>query len=430
MDDLRRTGLRLTEEERGMLHGEQGPAVQRAIEIVVALGRIYGASHLVPVASVQVAGVSYKNLGEAGLSFLLAWADQGARVRVPTTLNPAGMDTARWRVLGFPEGFARQQERVIEAYARMGIRATCTCTPYLVGNEPSFGQHVAWAESSAVCFVNSVLGARTNREGGPSALAAAICGRTAAYGLHLDQGRRARFRVEVRCQLRTLSDWGVLGYIVGQQVRDAVPYFALSEQQPALPEPDAPGTDIGVDRLKALGAGLAASGAVALYHVHGITPEARRGDVIAQDAERIVVDDLESGYRALNGRARHIDLVSIGCPHASPRELREIARAVSGQHLQAALWVTTARETRERMVAEVSAIEAAGGQVVADTCMIVAPIERLGFRVLATNSAKMATYAPSHSGLQVRIGDLEQCVEAAVTGSWPAAKASPRRHPT
>jgi predicted aconitase len=411
----------LTPEEKGMLHGEQGPAVKRAMEIVVALGKIYGAPHFVPVASVQVSGVSYKNLGEAGLAFLQEWADQGAQVRVPTTLNPAGIDTARWRLLGFDERFAQQQGRVIEAYARMGIRATCTCTPYLVGNLPSFGQHIAWAESSAVCFANSVLGARTNREGGPSALAAAICGRTAAYGLHLDQGRRARFRVEVKCLLHTPSDWGVLGYTVGRQIRDAVPYFALGNQQCALPEPDALGNDLCADQLKALGAGLAASGAVALYHVGGVTPEARQGDVVVDDAQRLVVDDLAAGYEALNSETRYVDLVSVGCPHASPRELQEIARAVSGRQVRAALWVTTARETREHMQREVSAIEDAGGQVVADTCMIVAPIEELGFRVLATNSAKMATYAPSHSGVQVRLGSLEQCVEAAVTGLWPSA---------
>jgi predicted aconitase len=426
MHDLRRMEIRLTEEERGLLYGEQGPAVQRAMEIV---GTIYGASHLVPVASVQVAGVSFKNLGQAGLSFLQEWADQGALVRVPTTLNPAGIDGARWRVLGFPEEFARQQERVIEVYARMGIRSTCTCTPYLVANQPSLGQHVAWAESSAVCFANSVLGARTNREGGPSALAAGICGRTAAYGLHLDRERRARFRIEVRCPLRTLSDWGVLGYMVGRQVRSAVPYFALRAEQPALPDLGALATGPSADWLKALGAGLAASGAVALYHVHGVTPEARQDDMVAPDAEQLVVEGLEGGYEALSSSAQQIDLVSIGCPHASPSELREIARAVSGRHLHAALWVTTARETREQMPEEVAAIEAAGGQVVADTCMIVAPMEELGFRVLATNSAKMATYAPSHSGLQVRIGNLEQCIEAAATGWWPSATTGSRRHP-
>ncbi len=411
-----------------MLRGEQGPAVQRAMEIVVALGTIYGAPRLVPVASAQVAGVSFKNLGEAGLSFLEEWADQGAQVRVPTTLNPAGIDTARWEVLGFPEQFARQQERVIHAYARMGIRTTCTCTPYSVGNRPSFGQHVAWAESSAVCFANSVLGARTNREGGPSALAAAICGRTAAYGLHLDHERRARFRVEVRCPLDTFSDWGVLGYVVGRQVRSAVPYLALCGSHHELPELDAHASGPGADPLKALGAGLAASGAVGLYHVEGITPEARRGGVLAHDAEELVVDGLQGAYDALNGTAQRVDLVSIGCPHASPWELIETARAVSGRRVRAALWITTARETRDQMADEVAAIEAAGGQVVADTCMVVAPMEELGFRVLATNSAKMAAYAPSHSGLQVRLGDLRQCIEAAVTGLWPADSAHWGRH--
>lgn len=421
---------RLTREEERMLHGEQGPAVRRAMEIVVALGRIYGASHLVPVASVQVSGVSFKNLGEAGLAFLQEWADEGAQVRVPTTLNPAGIDSARWSSLGFDERFAQQQDRVIEAYARMGVRTTCTCTPYLVGNLPSFGEHIAWGESSAVCFANSVLGARTNREGGPSALAAAICGRTAAYGLHLDQGRRARFLVDVRCPLHTLSDWGVLGSIVGRQVRDAVPYFDLGDQQCAPPNPELLDDDACADQLKALGAGLAASGAVALYHVAGVTPEARQSDVLADSVQRVVVDDLADGYTALNSETRHIDLVSVGCPHASPRELAQIARAVSGRHLAADLWVTTARETRDRAQRDVSVIEAAGGQVVADTCMIVAPVETLGFGTLATNSAKMATYAPAHSGVRVRLGSLEQCIQAAVTGVWPSTGTDARQLPT
>jgi predicted aconitase len=417
----------LTREEEGMLHGEQGPAVRRAMEIVVALGKIYGAPYLVPVASVQVSGVSYKNLGSAGLAFLQEWADQGAQARVPTTLNPAGIDIVRWSSLGFDEHFAQQQGRVIEAYARMGIRTTCTCTPYLVGNLPSFGEHVAWGESSAVCFANSVLGARTNREGGPSALAAAICGRTAAYGFHLDQRRRATSRVDVRCPLRTLADWSVLGTIVGRQVRDAVPYFDLGDQQCAPPNLDALGDDLCADQLKALGAGLAASGAVALYHVRDVTPEARQGDVVDDDARRIVIDDLADGYAALDRGPRHVDLVSVGCPHASFRELEQIACAVSGQHLRAALWITTARETRERMQREVAAIEAAGGQVVADTCMIVAPIEELGFQVLATNSAKMATYAPAHSGVQVRLGSMEQCIQAAVSGLWSSTGTEARK---
>ena len=394
-----------------MLAGEHGPALQKAMEIIVALGTIYGAAELVPVTSVQVAGVSYKNLGQAGLDFLREWAAQGARVRVSTTLNPAGMDLHAWRELGIPQTFARQQLAVVEAYRAMGISPTCSCTPYLVGNVPGFGEHVAWAESSAVSFANSVLGARTNREGGPSALAAALTGRTAAYGLHLDENRRARYLVDVRCPLRSEADFGALGYLVGKMVRNAVSYFRLptppSPQPPTLP-------------LKTLGAAMAASGAVALYHVEGVTPEAQRGEILAPDAERVLIEDLSPAYAALNAPVEQIDLVSIGCPHASLDEIAGVARAVDGRRLQAALWITTARQIKEQAVKTgyVATIEAAGGRVVADTCLVVAPMDALGFHTLATNSAKMAFYAPSHSGLQVRFGPLEQCLDAALTGRW------------
>ena len=239
--------LELSAEERSMLAGDLGPGVRKAMEIIVTLGRIYDARRLVPVGSVQVAGVSYRNLGEAGLEFLREWADQGARVRVSATLNPAGMDLRAWRELGFSESFARRQLAVIEAYRRLGVRTTCTCTPYLVGNVPRLGEHVAWAESSAVSYANSVLGARTNREGGPSALAAAITGRTAAYGLHLDENRRAALRVLVRCPVRTLSDFGALGHLVGRAARNRVPYFVGLE-----------GACSDVE-LKTLGAAMAAS---------------------------------------------------------------------------------------------------------------------------------------------------------------------------
>ena len=167
--------MQLTPLEEAMLAGAEGPAVRRAMQIVVTLGRIYEAERLLPVASVQVAGVSYRNLGEAGLEFVSDWAAEGAQVRVPTTLNPAGTDLRDWQRLGFTREFATQQIKVIAAYARMGIETTCTCTPYYVGNVPPYGAHLAWSESSAVCYANAVLGARTNREGGPSALAAAIC---------------------------------------------------------------------------------------------------------------------------------------------------------------------------------------------------------------------------------------------------------------
>jgi predicted aconitase len=416
------TGLVLTEEEQAMWSGEAGPGVQKAMEIVVALGQIYGAPSLVAVASVQVSGVSYKNLGDAGLEFLEEWAAQGARARVPTTLNPAGMELVAWRELGFSELFAQRQQAVIAAYTSLGINPTCTCTPYLVGYEPEFGAHLAWAESSAVSYANSVLGARTNREGGPSALAAAITGRTACYGLHLDQHRQPTAVVDVRCPLTSEADLGAQGYLVGQRVKNGVPYFA---DRGLIDWAAAP---MGTWGLKTLGAAMAASGAVAVYHVEGVTPEAQAGLVLPTDTPTIRIDNLAPAYEQLNGPSEVVDLVSLGCPHASLGEMEAIASYLDGRRARTALWITTARATRDAAEAAglVARIEASGGRVVPDTCMVVAPVADLGYRALATNSAKMAFYTPSHSGLSVRFGPMEQCLEAATTGRWPLPPAGKR----
>ena len=445
--------MRLTVEERAMLAGEYGPGVRKAMEILNALGTIYGADDMVPIASAQVAGVSYKNLGDAGLEFLVDWAAQGARVCVPTTLNPAGLDLARWQELGFAADFAERQARVLQAFAEMGIRTTCTCTPYFIGNLPARGEHIAWAESSAVSFANSVLGARTNREGGPSALAAAIAGRTPRYGLHLEDNRRAGLVVEVHCPVRSSADLGALGTLVGQAARNRVPYFrglslpipevssldfANWGLQPAQPgkqdsQPRARSSALAeaVDLLKALGAAMAASGAVALYHVEGITPEADEPGIIAPNAETLVILDLAEGYRLLNrsvsgsqvpqfAEDRRVDLVWIGCPHASLHELAQVIELLGGRTLRAALWVTMARQVRDQaqQAGLVQALEALGGRVIADTCLVVAPVKELGFRRMATPSGNGAYYAPSHAGLAVHYGPLEACIEVAVSGEW------------
>jgi predicted aconitase len=419
--------MNLTDEEQAMLAGASGPGVQKAMEILTALGRIYGADDLVPVTSVQVAGVSYKNLGDAGLEFLADWAQQGARVRVPTTLNPAGLDLERWQALGFDADFAAKQARVIQAFVAMGIRPTCTCTPYYVGNLPAQGDHVAWSESSAVSFANSVLGARTNREGGPSALAAAIAGRTARYGLHLAHNRRAQLVADVRCPVASPSDFGALGALVGKIARNRVVYFkfrapsAASRVGAESQEAQAGARLSQHTALKSLGAAMAASGAVALYHVEGVTPEADRPGIIAPGAETLVVESLADGYAMLDsGGTEDVDLVWIGCPHASPAELAQVVELLAGRRVRARLWVTMARASRAEaaQTGTVAALEALGGQVVADTCLVVAPVKELGFHRMATPSAKGAYYAQSQSGLAVRYGSVEACIEAAVTGRW------------
>lgn len=407
--------MRLTADERAMLDGREGAAVRRAMEIVTTLGRIYDADRLVPVESVQVAGVSYRNLGEAGLEFLREFADQGARVRVPTTLNPAGMDLRAWQEMGISEAFARKQLDVLDAYTRMGITPTCTCTPYLVGNVPARGAHVAWSESSAVCYANSVLGARTNREGGPSALAAAICGCTAAYGLHEDAGRLPTHRVRVTAPVREPWEYAALGYLVGAQVGGGVPWFN------GLDADALTGSDAARDALKLMGAALGSSGAVALFHVAGVTPEAREGNVACPDGvPEIEISSLQGARDALNADVDAIDLVVIGCPHASLEELAAVAEGVRGRRLTAALWVTTARAIRDEAArrGHVRAIVEAGGRVVCDGCVVVAPMGELPYRTLATNSAKMAAYALPHAGLRVRFGPLEACLRAAIRGRW------------
>ncbi|MHB9032968.1 MAG: aconitase X [Anaerolineae bacterium] len=415
--------LHLTNEEQDMLAGGQGPAVKRAMEIVTTLGRIYEAEELVPVASVQVAGVSYRNLGDAGLEFLQDWAKAGARVRVQTTLNPSGMDHTQWQRQGFSAAYAGKQAQVLTAYQAMGIELTCTCTPYLVGNVPGYGQHLAWSESSAVAYANAVLGARTNREGGPSALAAAICGRTAKFGLQLSEHRLTTHRVQVRCPVQEIHEYAALGYLVGKQVGDGIPYFTglklpaieLDDSGTAKPTPGEG------DVLKMLGAALASSGAVALYHIEGVTPEARlQPDLVRADAKTIVIDSLQNALNLLNKPVERIDLVVIGCPHASLSEIEQIARFLHGKKLKSDLWVTTARATRAQAALHgwVETIEEAGGLVTADACVVVAPMPELRYRTLATNSAKMASYAMPHAGLQVRFGSLQHCLEAAVTGRW------------
>src|SRR5512139_1985829 len=256
--------MHLTSEEQRMFAGEHGRATQKSMEILTALGTIYNAERMVPVTSVQIAGVSFDNLGEAGLEFLAEMVDGGGKVKVLTTLNPAGMDIENWQALGIDPDFARNQERVIDAYAHMGVLTTCSCTPYLFGNLPHFGEHIAWAESSAVCYANSVLGARTNREGGPSALAAALTGRTPCYGLHLDEHRRPGLTIHVEAELTDTRDFGALGIVLGRAIEaramKVIPYLR------GIPAAT-------VDQLKSFCASVATYGGLSMFHMEGITPE-------------------------------------------------------------------------------------------------------------------------------------------------------------
>ncbi|MFC2162777.1 aconitase X [Candidatus Altiarchaeota archaeon] len=396
----------LTKQEQAILDGEHGNAASKSMKILVALGEIYDAEKLIPAGSVQIAGVSYANLGDAGLEYLAELAKDG-EVKVLTTLNPAGMDMLEWGKLGISDEFAVKQKKVVEAFAKMGVITTCTCTPYLIGSLPAYGEHVAWAESSAVTFVNSVIGARSNREGGPSAIASALTGLTPAYGLHLSENRVPKIHFKIEAKIEDLADYGALGYVLGKASEKKVSYLS----------------GIGVtntDYLKSFGASFITYGGPPLYHIEGVTPEAALHEKPGKTV-KVTQEDVDEAYKSLNDESADVDFVSLGCPHASLKEIAEAAEFLDGKKVAdgVELWVATSRPMKQ--IADergyTKSIEDAGGKLAVDTCMVVAPIKGR-FKTMATTSAKACFYARGKNKFQVHIGDFKKCLETAVTGKW------------
>ncbi len=398
--------IELNDIQQEMLAGNHGRSARKAMEILATLGTIYGAERMVAVSSVQIAGVSYDNLGEAGLEFLSEMAEGGGEARVLATLNPAGMDVENWPALGIPPDFAAQQERVIAAFARMGIITTCSCTPYLTGNVPHFGEHIAWAESSAVCYANAVLGARTNREGGPSALAAALTGFTPAYGMHLDQNRRPSVTARVEAPLSGTAAFGALGKIIGERLQGLgearLPYITGVDQA-------------SLEELKSLCASLATYGGAALFHMQGVTPEAGL-HAPPDPAITIAQADIEATLQSLSdASSAEIDFISLGCPHLSIAEISRLAGLLAGKKVKKTFWITTARPTKQiaDRMGYTQIIEESGAIIAADTCCVVAPI-RGRFHALATDSAKACYYAYAKNRFKTLILPFDQVVEEAL----------------
>ena len=385
--------VQLGPDDKRILAGEEGETRQKMLELLVALGKVFGAEQLVPIRSAQVSGASYKTIGEYGLAWL---ASLDACAVVPAVLNPIGMPRGRWKEMDVDEHFARKQQAVVAAYERLGVRLDCTCTPYYL-YKTRYGDHLAWSESSAVSYANSVIGARTNREGGPGALAAALIGKTPCYGLHLKKNRIPQLVIDVRTgsQRWGIAEYGALGYHVGKLVGNRIPYFKGIR-------PDA-------DQLKALGAAMAATGAVALYHVERVTPEATEyGDKLS-GLETVPVEPTEITRLFTE---LPVDAVALGCPHCSPRELGEIARLLAEKQVTKPLYIFAAQGVIDRHQDLVTAIERSGARVYADTCMVVSPVmER--YRAIMVNSGKALAYVPDMCGAVARIGTLEDCVAVA-----------------
>jgi predicted aconitase len=384
--------MQLTDSEQAILDGESGEGAQKAMELVVALGKIYNADGLVNITSAHLSGASYKTIGDGGLKYLEDMVKGGARVSVRSTLNPIGMDRERWAEMHISEEFAKKQNRIVDLYGQMGIQTTCSCTPYTGANLPKLGDHVAWAESSALSFVNSMVGARTNREGGPGALAAAILGKTANYGLHKTENRKPTVVIEADIG-DTLFEHSLLGQAVGMQIGGGIPYYR--------------GIHPGLEEGKTMAAAMAAAGAVAMFHVEGVTPEASNYDVSDLEVIHIGKKELDDAFQKVN-TADDVQLIALGCPHLTEREIHEIAMMLKGKKKRgdAEIWFCTSRAVREKCSEDVRILEEFG-PVLADTCMVVSPIEGT-FSRTGSNSCKAGNYLPTLCSQKTMCRDIAE----------------------
>jgi predicted aconitase len=410
----------LSEEERAMVAGELGEAVRRSVESQIELGRFFGAERFVPITNAHVMA-EWGVTGEAGCAYVERLLADGGCVAVPTTRNPGAVDVDHAEHLRQSPALREGERRLTRLLRELGVAAVDTCIGYQTVYQPLLGEHVAWGDTGAVIVANSVFGARTNYESGPAALAAALTGRTPAYGFHLAEHRRANVRCRLETELRDLSDWGALGAVLGARLVDYWSVPMIEDVEPA-PTPDA---------LKHLGASLASYGSLAMFHVAGVTPEA--ATVAAIDGRELALDLtisralLDDVYESTGMPGDPVDLVVFSAPQLSLLELGHVAALVDGARVArgVTLIVTTNAATRAAAEREgyISTIEAAGGLVLQGTCWYImdpgAMREAFGWHRLVTNSAKLVNIVKS-SRYDAVLRTTEACVEAAVTGRVPA----------
>jgi predicted aconitase len=400
-------GMHLTNEEERMLRGESGKGTQKAMELLVAIGDAYDAEKMIPISRAHAASSGQ----EGDLYFVELLADGGARCKVPTSTNPVYDIEYFDRLFAeIPKGEAGVARRVMEAYERVGAILSWSCVPYLAENIPLYGETVAFSESSATPYVNSVIGARTNREAAQSALAAGVIGKTPKYGLHLKENRKGTHLIRVEAVLKDEFDYTLLGYCVGKRVGYGIPVLTGISRRPNTEE------------LINFCAMSNVSGAISMFHIPGFTVEASnveeafQGDIL-EDKITVTDHELEQDYDELQTTSGKIDFVMLGCPHYTLKQVEEVARLLNGKkiHEDVSFWVCTSATAK--VLAErngyVNAIEKAGGHVVVDTCIDepcwIAYKDKVGM----TDSPKCAYYRRFK---EVRVGRVRDCVEAAVRG--------------
>jgi predicted aconitase len=410
--------VRLSEAENELLGGARGDIVAEALRGQIEVGDFLGAERFVPVGNVHMMG-DIEIMGEGGLEYLRRVATSGARCAVNTTTNARCFDFEHAERLGQdPENVAMERD-LISCLRKIGVMTTDTCINYQAVYQPHLGEHIAWGDTGTVIYANSVLGARSNFESGPAALAASLTGRTPAYGFHLDENRGGNILVEVEATLESLSDWGALGRIVGERHQDytAVPVFSGIDQSPTA------------DELKHLGASLASHGSMGMYHVVGVTPEARTEEDAFKGKEpqsnvTVTDEDLENLYAGYEIGDGHANLIVFSAPQLSLYELKTLSELLAGKKVSegTSLIVTTNRAYKAagEALGYLRNIERAGGMVLEGVCFyILDGVARMrtenGWDNLVTNSAKLANIIKAHKYNPI-LRPTEECVRIALTG--------------
>ncbi len=412
--------LHLTERDRAMFDGAEGPAPQLAMAILVRMADVYGAAELMDISQAHIDSTIY--LGDATLEFAERLASLGARVAVPTSLNVSGVDECGWKDWAVKPEWAAKAARQMLAYERMGAVPMWTCAPYQTHMRPVFGQQIAWGESNAIAFANSVIGARTERYPDLLDICCAITGRVPAVGLHLTENRAGQMLLRLdgvpEALQRDDQFFPVLGHLVGRLAEDRIPVIDGIVVSPLE------------DQLKAFAAAAASSGRVALFHMVGVTPEAPTLEAAFQGQAAlkgcatsiaIAIADLRAARRELTtADGRELDMVILGSPHFSLAEFSLLAPLVAGRkaHPRVKFLITSSRLMKERAqeTGVLDPIVSFGAQITLDTCILASPMLPPEIQLLMTNSAKYAYYAPSLLNTRVTFGSLADCVQSAIEG--------------
>ena len=386
--------MHLTRQEELMLDGEYGWACQICMQILVKLGELYGATRLIPVSSAHISGVSYKTVGDAAIDFLKEISEKGAKTKTFSTLNPSSID--KHLINRLPKGLVEKQVEILELYKRIGTVSSLSCTPYYE-YVPARNSNLAWAESSAVVYANSVLEAWTNREGAPSALASAIIGKTPNYGVHQPENREPNIMIDVLFQPRNEVEYGALGYYVGGIVKDKIPVVKGLRKAT-------------LDELKQFGAALASSGMASMFHYKKEPENIKELEVVAVERKEV-----EATIERLSSSKFKPDMIFIGCPHCSLQEIEKLASLIQGKKLKNKIefWICTSKYIKNKAKEYIKIIESSGAKVLTDTCAVVTWTDKLGIKKIATNSVKAAHYLPTMNKAEVLLASMEECVKIA-----------------